>query len=111
VSESDENYDVEMIAVRILGLLICRGEVRDKATYLFGLLVHDLDPKHNENLLVSWTNTRLIVTLKLFIYFSQILPLKFIVHHRDESIFKRMFWHGRPQLKMDFQMKKDDEEL
>ena len=49
MSESDENYDVEMIAVRILGLLICRGEVRDKATYLFGLLFHDLDPKHNEN--------------------------------------------------------------
>jgi hypothetical protein len=56
VSESDSNYDVEMLAIRILGLLICRGEVRDKATYLFGMLVHDFDPIHNEHLLVSWTN-------------------------------------------------------
>jgi hypothetical protein len=59
-----------MLAVRILGLLICRGEVRDKATYLFGMLVHDFDPVHNEHLLISWTNLRLRTTLMLLIYFS-----------------------------------------
>jgi hypothetical protein len=44
------------LAVKILGLLICRGDIREKATYLFGLIAHDLDQKQNENHLVSWTN-------------------------------------------------------
>lgn len=46
---TSEKYYVDLFSLRILSLLLCRGDVKDKATYLFDLVTQKSSVSANKN--------------------------------------------------------------
>ena len=70
---------LNLFNLKVYAILICRGETREKAEYLYELIM-----LHNrKKSVLNWSNTRLRNALKMLIYFSEVLPKKYIneVHH------------------------------
>lgn len=69
----EETNQLYLFNLRLLALLLCRGELRTKADILSQMVTRSSD----SNLPVSWKNPRLIEALRRLFYFSEILPKKF----------------------------------
>lgn len=61
--------------------MICRGKACDKASFLAGMVNLDYDePVHYEH-------ERMKRALHMLIYFSAVLPNKFLCFHQDDQVF------------------------
>lgn len=78
-----------MFSLRVLSLLICRGQSGDKAAFLFDL-VNRRDPEQDA---VRWDNERLQKTIKLLLYCSSILPQKFLSLKKKNDVFRKIVSH------------------
>lgn len=71
---------LDVFNFKILALLICRGSVTQKAQELWDLI--NIEPsmkqidKYKDK--IMWSNPRLKKSIRLIIYFSEILPKKFL---------------------------------
>lgn len=52
---SHEGYDIDLFSLRVLSLLMCRGEVREKADFLVDLVLND-PKKKTRDVKVEWSN-------------------------------------------------------
>ena len=65
---------LNLFNLKIYAILICRGEIRQKAEHLFDLIML----KNRKKEFIFWNNQRLKECLKMIIYFSEVLPKKYI---------------------------------
>ena len=80
---------VDILLVKLLGLLLCRGDQRYKSeiwfdammgqalvspTYMKKIEAGKVDRDHDK---ITWKNPRLIQSVRSLIYFSEILPKKY----------------------------------
>lgn len=80
---------IDMFGLRVLSLLVCRGKQTEKAKYLANLV--NLSRKQP----VHWDNPRLRKAIRLIVYFSSILPLKFLSENQDKEVFDKMLSLGK----------------
>lgn len=76
---------LNLFNLKVYAILICRGEIRKKAEHLFDLIML----KNRKKDYIFWNNQRLKESLKMLIYFSEVLPKKYInevVHFRGMVI-------------------------
>lgn len=85
---------IDLFTIRILSLVICRGQSRDKATMLANLINEDSEEK------ISWDNERMQKAIKIILYCSSILPNKFLSLKRDQNVFKKIMCHDPKSIKM-----------
>ena len=70
---------LNLFNLKVYAILMCRGDTRLKAEYLYDLIMlHNRKKNH-----LNWSNLRLRDALKMLVYFSEVLPKKYIneVHH------------------------------
>lgn len=65
---------LNLFNLKVYAILICRGEIRQKAEHLFDLIML----KNRKKEFIFWNNQRLKECLKMIIYFSEVLPKKYI---------------------------------
>lgn len=91
--EDDEDQQkvrfVDLFSLRVLSLLACRGKPTEKAKLLADLV------NQSEKEPVSWDNPRLRKVVRQILYFSSILPLKFLSINQDEDVFDRILSLGK----------------
>ena len=83
--EEKDEFDVECIdlfSLRVLSLLVCRGKSSEKASFLANLA----NEANHES--ISWDNMRLTRALKLMVYFSSILPSKFMSKNKNTMVYQ-----------------------
>lgn len=95
--DAEEKFYIDLFSLRILSLLVCRGEVREKAEYLYDLVLkrnlqkddelnESFKKKLNEEKL-EFANGRLVRALKLLVYFSVVLPGAYMNYYENESVY------------------------
>jgi len=73
--------------MRILSLVICRGDPEEKAAYLLELITQNYYLKTHSKAgnvyeyEISYENTRMLRAFRLILYFSVFLPKKFILNN------------------------------
>jgi len=72
-----------------LSLIVCRGKPTDKAKFLGDLINHGVKER------VQWNNPRLRKAMRYLLYFSSVLPLKFLSRNQDEDVFDRILSQGK----------------
>ena len=92
-NESAENvWDVDMINLKLYGLLMCPGKQEQKADILFDMIFGpalqnaNYDAKNRKNDVITWMNPRLIQAVRKLIYFSEIFPKKYLHYFRGKEI-------------------------
>ena len=65
---------LNLFNLKVYAILICRGETRRKAEHLYDLIML----KNRNKDYIFWNNQRLKEALKMLIYFSEVLPKKYI---------------------------------
>lgn len=79
-----EKLCIDLFCVRILSLVICRGKPKEKAQLLASIANLDLTAP------IDWQNQRMVRALKLIVYYSSILPDKFLSLHQDHPVFDQI---------------------
>ena len=71
---------LDLFSFKIFALLICRGTVDQKAQKLWDLINIEagMKPIDKYKDKIMWNNPRLKKSIRLIIYFSEILPKKFL---------------------------------
>lgn len=69
---SSDKY-IDIFSLRVLSLIVCRGKPMEKAKFLADLICHG-----NKEEEVKYNNKRLRRAMRYLLYFSSILPLKFL---------------------------------
>ena len=102
--DDKEKFYIDLFSLRILSLLVCRGEVKEKAEFLLDLIqirhlnneveTHDDDDtKRKDNEKIDFANERLIRALKLIVYFSVVLPGTFMSYYQNDDVFQKIIFH------------------
>lgn len=65
-----------MFNLKIYALLMCRGELSEKAGLLFDLIMVFNKEKDTEKRIIYWNHPRLRKAIKMLVYMSEILPKK-----------------------------------
>lgn len=78
-----------MFSMRVLSLLTCRGKPTEKAKLLAGLV------NQEKKQAVKWDNARLRRAVRFILYFSSILPLKFLSDKQDQDVFNKILSLGK----------------
>lgn len=84
---------VDIFCLRVLSLLVCRGKPTEKARFLAELVANQTKGKQAAS--VAWNNPRLRAAVRFILYFSSILPLKFLSVHQDQDVFNRILSLGK----------------
>ena len=84
---------LNLFNLKVYAILICRGEIRQKAEHLFDLIML----KNRKKEFIFWNNQRLKECLKMIIYFSEVLPKKYI---NEVMHFKGMIIQMSPKGKL-----------
>ena len=75
---------IDLMQLKILGLLLCEGEEVEKADILFDVMfgqgIYNAGYKYKmrDKYKITWKNPRLIETVKKLIYFSEVFPKKYL---------------------------------
>ena len=69
-------FEVDIFALQIYGLIVCRGSVEDKAGELFDLITKGTKKKEP---MVTWAHPRFLKAMKLLVTFSEVMPKKYIL--------------------------------
>jgi hypothetical protein len=80
---------VDIFSLRVLSLIVCRGKPTEKAKFLADLINHGIKER------IQWDNPRLRKAMRCLLYFSSILPLKFLTQNQDEEVFDRILSSGK----------------
>ena len=85
---------VDLFNIRILGLLICRGDIFHKGGLLYDVLIKPSKRSTQNSFLsveddskkcvqLSWSSVYLKKAMKNFLYYSEILPKAYVEQYRD----------------------------
>lgn len=90
-STEDQKYVqfVDIFCLRVLSLITCRGKPTEKAKFLANL-VNQAKKKP-----VQWNNPRLKKAVRFILYFSSVVPLKFLSVNEEEDVFNRILSLGK----------------
>ena len=72
---------IDLFSLRVLALIVCRGKPNDKTSFLAAMVNLGYDEVINKN------DERMTKALRLILYFSSILPNKFLSEKKDDEIF------------------------
>lgn len=80
--ENKLNSNFDVFSFKILCLLVCRGDIKTKAGYLFdlvdnGSVVNYVPGKGKEKSSIIWSSKRLRFAINHLIMFSELLPKLF----------------------------------
>ena len=111
--DTDEKFYIDLFSLRVLSLLICRGEVREKAGYLMDIVMmkdreKEKSKKNNSKSTkkikfvveekLEYANNRLIRALKLLVYFSVVLPGAFMSYYKNEELYQDVIFNNEHYL-------------
>jgi hypothetical protein len=68
---------VDLYNLKIFALLMCRGELSEKAGIIFDLIMVFNKEKDPEKRILRWNHPRLRKAIKMLVYLSEILPKKY----------------------------------
>ena len=68
-------FEVDIFALQIFGLIVCRGSVEEKAESLFDIITRGSKKKEP---VVSWSHPTLLKAIKMIFIFSEKLPKRFL---------------------------------
>lgn len=80
---------VDLFSLRVLSLLACRGTPTEKAKFLAKLSNEASEEP------VRWDNPRLRKAIRFILYFSSVMPLKFLSVNQDEDVFNKILSQGK----------------
>lgn len=85
--EKEPKLMLDIFNFKIFALLICRGSVSQKAEELWELINKDsgMKPIDKYRGKIVWSNPRLKKSIRMIIYFSEVLPKKFLNIHRGNK--------------------------
>ena len=72
---------IDLLNLRILSLLVCRGRPAEKASFLAALAILDYDSP------VKKWNARIENALALIVHMSAVLPNKFLSVNKNDAVF------------------------
>ena len=82
--------NLDVFVLRIISLIICRGEVEDKVDYFIQLISSSGRTEYNN---VNWENVPLLRAIRIIFYFIIVVPYRFLKDKREEEVFKKILFH------------------
>lgn len=87
--ENKKLWQLDLINFKLFALLMCPGEPKEKADYMFNMLLgyHHLETTEQANTcnsLVTWKEPRVRVAIYKLIYFAEIFPKQYYKHFLDK---------------------------
>ena len=84
-ASTQENNGVDLFNLKIYSLLMCRGELSEKAGILFDLIMIYNKEKDTNKRILFWNHPRLRNAIKMLVYMSEILPKKHFQQIKEQS--------------------------
>jgi len=86
VSSLRENNGLDLFNLKILGLLMCRGDIECKAGLLFDLIMQFNKEKNPKRRIIYWNHPRLKKAIRMLVYISEILPKKSTLLNQGDGL-------------------------
>ena len=86
ISTLRDKTGLDLFNVRVLGLLMCRGEPDEKAGLLFDLIMQLNKEKDPTKRILYWNHPRLRKAIRMLVYISEVLPKKCTQLHQGVGL-------------------------